>query len=197
MRQGTGLHGCEIEQPKILRRSHSACRPSRCHPAGTGSFPFAADDNGRQLRLRSIRPNGLQRHVRKHISAAVHDQVSRRRPDRIERGPDRSRTGAPPSTGILNSPSPLASLPPLTIQLPSGDQLAVPRASTSPPRARSWVPSAAIRCHWRFRLRVNAMAMVRPSGEIAAGDCSAPSEPFQISSLRPSRYLHKSVGSIL
>src|ERR1019366_8184102 len=39
--------------------------------------------------------------------------------------PEMRRIGAPPSAGILNNPRPCASLPPVTIHLPSGDQSAV------------------------------------------------------------------------
>ena len=39
------------------------------------------------------------------------------------------RIGAPPAAGILNNPGPEASIPPVTIHLPSGDQQGAPRTS--------------------------------------------------------------------
>src|SRR5262245_15529374 len=49
----------------------------------------------------------------------------------LNAGPATRRTGVPPCAGILNSPPPLGSLPPVTIHLLSGDQEAAPRHSGS------------------------------------------------------------------
>src|SRR6516225_5315851 len=40
----------------------------------------------------------------------------------LSAGPATTRTGGPPSSGILKRPGPLAAFPPVTIHLPSGDQ---------------------------------------------------------------------------
>ena len=55
-----------------------------------------------------------------------------------------SRTGSPPPVGILNSPLPCPSLPPVTIQRPSGDQSDEPSISNSGAISRDSVPSGEI-----------------------------------------------------
>src|SRR5690242_8327764 len=55
------------------------------------------------------------------IKSPVGDQTG------FEQAPEEMRTGTPPSTGILKSPAPAVSSPPVTIHLPSGDQSGAPR----------------------------------------------------------------------
>ena len=56
------------------------------------------------------------------------------------------RMGAPPTAGILNSPGPEPSYPPVAIHLPSGDQQGAPRTSMESVRGWNSAPSAEIMC---------------------------------------------------
>src|SRR5208283_1334165 len=88
-----------------------------------------------------------------------------------------SRTGDPPPVGILNSPLPFPSSPPVTIQRPSGDQSAEPSTSNAGAISLESVPSAEINRSRRLPLRRVTTAIRVPSGEIAAGSaklCAAP-----------------------
>src|SRR5439155_10768901 len=98
--------------------------------------------------------------------------------------------GGPPSIGILNRPGPLASSPPVTIHLPSGDHAALPCTSTSSARDCCSAPSPDIMLRWVFPCFLRTTAARRPSGETAGGSRSAPSEPFQISRAWPSSKRH-------
>src|SRR5208282_1329459 len=104
--------------------------------------------------------------------------------------PATKRTGDPPSNGILKSPGPVASLPPVTIHFASGDQQLVPW--TSIPSAMGWssAPSEERTCSWVFPFRRSTMATRPPSGETAGVSSKAPSAPFQISVTCPSRRRH-------
>src|ERR1700721_3658120 len=59
----------------------------------------------------------------------------------LSAGPLAKRTGDPPSNGILKSPGPVASLPPVTIPLPSGDQQLEPGGKIPPAWGGSGAPS--------------------------------------------------------
>src|SRR5687767_138611 len=84
--------------------------------------------------------------------------------------PSTSRTGAPPSSGILNSPGDVPSLPAATIEDPSGDQSAAlcpttPWISIDGARVRELVPSADMMASCRFPGCRPTIAMRLPSGD--------------------------------
>src|SRR4030095_9195448 len=108
----------------------------------------------------------------------------------LKAGLDTMRTGSPLSTGILKSPGPLMSLPPVTIQLPSGDQEAAPRTSIDSPIGFSSAPSPDIMWSRRLPSRFSTRVARRPSGDTAGGSRSASSAPFHISRACPSPYRH-------
>src|SRR5439155_24430252 len=69
--------------------------------------------------------------------------------------PSASRTGARPSTGILNSAEPCASRPPATLSFPSGDHAAAPwpaapSISIDAANVLGFVPSAERTTRWRL-----------------------------------------------
>src|SRR5262249_61544828 len=95
---------------------------------------------------------------------------------------------SPPSTGILNRPSPLPSLPPMTIHLPSGDQHGVPRIASVLAKSRDSVPSLVSRCRRRLPFCRRTNATRRPSAETAGGSSRAAVAPLPISSTSPFSY---------
>src|SRR5579883_1325680 len=91
-----------------------------------------------------------------------------------------SRTGAPPETGILNKPSPLPSLPPVTIHCPSGDQSVDPSTSIADPIPVVSAPSDVINCNRLLPAWLVTIAIRRPSGEMAGGATMPPCGACQI-----------------
>jgi hypothetical protein len=105
--------------------------------------------------------------------------------------PETRRTGAPPSTGILNNPDPCTSAPAATIHAPSGDQSALPW----PPElcmvmdganVRAFVPSLDMIDSRSFPSCPMMMATRVPSGDTAAGSDNESPAAFQTSDGLPS-----------
>src|SRR5262245_46017458 len=101
------------------------------------------------------------------------------------------RTGAPPSTGILNRPSALPSLPAAAIHFPSGDQDTAPRTSTVTAKGRTGEPSVGSSRIVSLPPLLNDTTARRPSIDTAGGSSRGPSDPFQISEAWPSSRRHR------
>ena len=100
----------------------------------------------------------------------------------LKAGPVIKRTGAQPSRGLLKSPGPVASLPPVTIHLSSADQPAAPRTSMASASGWGSPPSAETMCRRSFSWRLRTTVTRPPSCETAGGAINGPSAPFQLSS---------------
>src|SRR5436190_6740214 len=101
------------------------------------------------------------------------------------------RTGALPSTEILNKPSCWPSLPPVASHFPSGDQDGVPWTSIAALTAPDVEPSDRISNRVCLSLRLSEMAIWLPSADTAGGWRRTPSDPFQISEAWPPSKRHR------
>src|SRR5919107_2650135 len=84
-----------------------------------------------------------------------------------------SRTGAPPSAGILNTRTPAPSIAPIASHFPSGDQEPAPLTSSDSARVRAPLPSAEVQYSVERPCRRTGKHTLRPSGELAAAPTPA------------------------
>ena len=174
--------------PLLLAFLAISASPAFAQDWGVGASIGLANDVEHRVRLDRFDP----RDVHAWIDFALEERVLLRgtlgsiKTTGSNAGPVTMGTGAPPSTGIMNSPGPAAALPPRTIHLPSGDHEGLPRTSMVSARGRRSPPSTETSVRIRFPCRLSTTATRSPFGETPAGPSSAPSEPFQISADFPS-----------
>src|SRR5450759_2726574 len=108
-----------------------------------------------------------------------------------------SRTGAPPSTGILNRRLPLPSSADAAIQRPSGDQDTVPRTSNDSASVRKSVPFELTTLSTPWPPFRTVKATRAPSAEMAGVATCPPSSARHSSTLVPSLYFHRPFSALL
>ena len=188
VREPTDLVRREIDEPEVLGFWPFADTPGLHRCAGNGGrLPGGPAPPAFLQRCRPVSharsmfrppapPNGTAYTIRSPFG----DQTG------LTASSETSRTGALPSTGILNKPGPCPSSPPVTIQAPSGDQSAVPcpstpRRSMDAARVRELVPSADMMARRRFPSCLTTTATRLPSGDARGGSDSTPSAPLRTS----------------